>query len=206
MSIADAQMWEDFKGGSIPALENLMRIHSRPLFNYGSQITDDEDLIKDCIQDIFIYLWNRRAFVSDVTNPRAYLIFSLRRSLNRKIQLLSKRDSFPENDEDLIGFDMVLSVEQRIIEKEMHKYLSVKLAKVISGLPKRQKEVIYLKFFEEMSRDEIAQIMGISLQTVSNSIQIALKKLKNELESSGHSPATFHAILPLLPVLFKVLY
>jgi RNA polymerase sigma factor (sigma-70 family) len=49
---------------------------------------------------------------------------------------------------------------------------------LINVLPKRQKEIIYLKFFENLGREEIADIMQISPQAVSNLLQKALKNLR----------------------------
>ncbi len=48
----------------------------------------------------------------------------------------------------------------------------------LENLPKRQREVIYLKFFEGLNRDQIAEVMGINDQSVSNLLQMAIKQLK----------------------------
>lgn len=174
-------LWKLFLAGDRVAFQQLIAQHFRHLVNYGTKFTDDKELVKDTIQELFIRFWEKRANLSDDVNPRAYLTASLRRALHRKIQSVSRFQSFDdvENSSDL--FDMELSVEARIIEKEYGRNIAQKIAQNMEELPKRQKEVVYLKFFQEMSRDEISEVMGISAQTVSNLLQMALKNLRTKI-------------------------
>ncbi|MES2276736.1 MAG: sigma-70 family RNA polymerase sigma factor [Bacteroidota bacterium] len=174
-------LWKSFLLGDATAFEQLIAQHFRHLVNYGTKFTDDKELVKDTIQELFIRFWDKRANLSDDVNPRAYLTASLRRALHRKIQSLSRFQNFAdvENTSDL--FEMELSVEARLIEKEYGKNIAIKIAQNLEALPKRQKEVVYLKFFQELSRDEISEIMGISAQTVSNLLQMAIKNLRTKI-------------------------
>ncbi|QKJ31226.1 sigma-70 family RNA polymerase sigma factor [Mucilaginibacter mali] len=174
-------LWKLFLAGDKVAFQQLIAQHFRHLVNYGTKFTDDKELVKDTIQELFIRFWEKRANLSDDVNPRAYLTASLRRALHRKIQSVSRFQSFDdvENSSDL--FDMELSVESRIIEKEYGRNIARAIAQNMEELPKRQKEVVYLKFFQEMSRDEISEVMGISAQTVSNLLQMALKNLRTRI-------------------------
>ena len=52
------------------------------------------------------------------------------------------------------------------------------MKQLLEKLPRRQKEVIYLKFFQELDRDQIAAVMAIAPQTVSNLMQLAIKQLR----------------------------
>ncbi len=79
---------------------------------------------------------------------------------------------------------MQVSVEDNMIQMEHVKIITYRIAENIDMLPCRQKEVIYLKFFEELRRDEIAEAMNINPQTVSNLLQMALKRLRLEIVKS----------------------
>jgi RNA polymerase sigma-70 factor (ECF subfamily) len=59
------------------------------------------------------------------------------------------------------------------------------LAQAINQLPPRQKETIYLKFYKNLSNIEVAEIMEVNPQSVSNSIQKAIQKLKILLNSDS---------------------
>lgn len=184
MSDQYAHLWRLFITGDKVAFKNLMEQYFRQLFHYGTKFSDDEELIKDTIQELFIVLWERRENLSADVNPKAYLISSLRRALHRKIQSQNKFVQYSELKDNINYFNFEVSVEDGIIENEFTRDRAKKIAENITALPERQKEVVYLKFFEEMSRDEISETMGISPQTVSNMLQLALKKLRTEMVAS----------------------
>jgi len=174
-------LWKSFLAGDKQAFEELIAQHFRHLVNYGTKFSDDKELVKDTIQELFIRFWDKRTNISSDVNPRAYLTASLRRALHRKIQAGSRFQSFGDYEDAHISFEMEISVETKLIEMEYGKNVALKIKSMLDELPNRQKEVIYLKFFQELSRDEIAQIMGINLQTVSNLLQMALKNLRSKL-------------------------
>lgn len=179
MAHTDINIWQSFLSGDKFSFEELMKTYYEVLFNYGSKYAADKELIKDCIQELFIGLWTRRHNLSQDVNPKAYLIASFRRSLHRKIQSEKKilqAGEVPGN------FDFELSIEEKIIYNENDKLLAYKLKELIENLPERQKEVIYLKFFVGLNRDEIAEIMGNKPQTVSNLLQMAFKTLRIKLK------------------------
>lgn len=174
-------VWKLFLSGDKYAFEQLIAQNFRHLVNYGTKFTDDKELVKDTIQELFIRFWDKRSNLSDDVNPRAYLTASLRRALYRKIQTLSKFQSFSDFENSTDVFELEISVEAKMIQSEHSSNLVGKIARNLEELPKRQKEVVYLKFFQELSRDEIAEIMGISVQTVSNLLQMAIKNLRTKL-------------------------
>ena len=82
--------------------------------------------------------------------------------------------------------------EQKIIQNESALQMADQLHTLLNQLPRRQKEVIYLKYFNDLSREEIAAIMHIAPQTVSNQLQIALRWLQ------GNWKLVLKSLLPLL--------
>lgn len=180
-----------------------MELHYKSLFNYGAKYTDNSDLVKDCIQEMFIGLWIRRENLSKNVNPRAYLIASLRRAVCRKIQSEKKFLNKEFDEQDVSSFDFELSIEEKIIGKESDKILAKRIAELISTLPKRQKEIIYLKFFLNLNREEIAGILGNKPQTVSNLLQSAFKTLR--LEMNGVSIVMIAHILSSQYLSFQAL-
>jgi len=178
---ADKSLWKEVVSGNKTAFEKLMHQYFRLLFSYGTKFSKDEELVKDTIQELFIRLWDRKVHLAAEVNPKAYLLASLRRALHRKAAAQDRFFSYDSLEDNINFFDFELSVEHAFIQKEGSVSLANEIAGKIATLPKRQKEVVYLKFFQEMSRDEISTAMGISPQTVSNLLQSALKKLRSEL-------------------------
>ena len=173
----DKVLWQRFVAGEESAFDQLMSSHFRPLFHYGSKFSRDKEFIKDSIQDLFLTLWEKRSNLSTDIAVKPYLMASLRRLMHRSMTTKSRLMDEPfENQEG--NFEIEFSVEQDYIEHESTLGLTSKLQKLLDELPRRQKEVIYLKFFQELERNQISEIMEVSPQTVSNLLQIAIKQLQ----------------------------
>lgn len=172
-------MWKEVLNGSAKAFRQLVETYFTTLYNYGSGFTKDEELIKDTIQEVFIVIWQRRAHLSTEVNIKAYLLSSFRRALHRKIKPLMRVVSLNNYYDDRSGFHIEARVDDQLIKKEYTAKVAHHVAVLLNLLPPRQKEVIYLKYFMSLSREEIAHTLGIAPQTVSNIIQMALKNLRS---------------------------
>jgi RNA polymerase sigma factor (sigma-70 family) len=82
----------------------------------------------------------------------------------------------PVNEGDTGDFEF--SIEEKLIESEQTKVKAQKIRQVVNDLPQRQKEIIYLKFFQDLGRDEIAEILHLNPQTVSNHLQTDIKSMR----------------------------
>ena len=164
--------------GDRDALGKLMYSYFRPLANYGLRFTTDKEVIKDSIQELFIVVWERRSHLAVAVNVKSYLFSSFRRLLLRTLKKMHKTATLTLDSSYLENFALILGVDDKIIQTEHAIKLSKHFNILISSLPERQKEVVYLKFFESLSREEISHILEIAPQTVSNILQIALGKLR----------------------------
>lgn len=173
----DKIIWQRFIAGEVEAFDFLMSSQFRSLFRYGSKFSKDKEFVKDCIQDLFLGLWERRDNLGVDVAVRPYLMASLRRLMHRKFDKKARLAEDPFDGQE-VDFDIEFSVEQEYIEQESTVVLTQKLKKLLDELPLRQKEVVYLKFYQELDRSQISEIMEISPQTVSNLLQIAIKHLK----------------------------
>jgi RNA polymerase sigma factor (sigma-70 family) len=167
------------KQGDKIALADLMDHYMDQLYNYGIRFTGDGALIEDCIQNLFISIWQRRDFLSTPQNLKSYLFSSIRRMICRKARYTKKVPIISLSDNEAPAFDFELSIEHTLIQQEESRIIAQKINELIAALPKRQKEIIYLKFFENLSREEIAEIMQITPQAVSNTLQKALKNMRS---------------------------
>lgn len=173
----DRVLWQDFLAGELRAFEKLMSDNFRLLFRYGSKFSKDRELVKDSIQDLFMILWEKRDNLSPDAAVKPYLMASLRRLMHRQVSSRTWVGGEALQDEDDY-FEIEFSVEDDYIRNEATNTRTLQLQKLLNALPRRQKEVVYLKFFQELSRDQIAEVMAVSPQTVSNLLQIAIRHLK----------------------------
>ena len=174
----DQQLWLSFRGGDHDAYNVLVRKHANLLFSYGCKFSKDEDFIKDCIQDVFFELWNRREKISQAASVKAYLFKSLRLRIFREQSKWNNSDSF----EDTFLFKDEFNIESHLIQEQTTKEISAKLQTMLTSLTERQKEILYLHFFEDVDHDGIGRIMGLNKQSVYNLLYRSITTLRKKAE------------------------
>jgi len=174
----DSQLWQQLKNGSEIALGKLIKKYFNLLQNYGYKFFRNEDFVKDCVQEVFVEIWSRRQNISQPDSVRAYLLSSVRKKILRESvrQKINGENEIINIENDLKFAEF--SPELVIIEQENTQETIQKVAILLNSLPKRQREVIYLRFYQNLERDEIAQIMSVNCQSVSNLLQAAFKTIR----------------------------
>ncbi|PWK75377.1 RNA polymerase sigma factor (sigma-70 family) [Mucilaginibacter oryzae] len=172
----DAVLWDLFRGGDESAYTKLMKAYSKTLFNYGFRICQDKDFLKDCIQDVFLELWNRRLKISSTPAVKYYLFKALRLRIFREQAKWNRGEPLDDN----YGFVVEFNIETKMITDLETLELSARIQHVLNALPNRQREIIYLRFYEGLDFDNISQIMEISKQSVHNLLQKAYKSFRSE--------------------------
>lgn len=174
----EQQIWSLFRAGDRDALAGIADLHYRSLLRYGMKFGLDEAEVQDCIQDLFLDLWQNRSRVGDTGSVKNYLLKSVR---NRVIDCIRHKQRFgTENDLSWqINFSDFHTVEKEWIEKEHLSAVGRQLHQYMEELPKREKEALYLRYYENLSLPEIAEVMGVNRQSVANFLQKALHKLRS---------------------------
>lgn len=175
----DSEIWQRFQRGDEEAFSYIFDAYHLQLFEYGQRFTSDEHLVRDSIQDVFFELARKKGKLSLTDNILFYLLKSLRQRIFYNIRK-NKNVSFETNPELFDEFNLRYSMDVNPVEKELN---LDRLADAVNQLPARQKETIYLKFYKNLSNQEIAEIMQINYQSVGNNIQKAIHKLKSLIES-----------------------
>lgn len=195
----DAALWETIIAGDEKAYAKFVRKYSRPLFNYGYRLCSDRDFLKDCIQDLFVEIWNRKEKMVVGEKFKWYLFKSLRNSIFREQTKFSRNEPLPEGYHFMVEFD----VEHQQIINESERELIFKVKQTLDYLPARQKEVLYLRYFEALTFDDIAEIMEISKQSSHNLLQKAYKSFREKWETSTHPSVSIAAYSTFLSLIIN---
>ncbi|MCF0071865.1 sigma-70 family RNA polymerase sigma factor [Dyadobacter sp. CY261] len=166
--------WQQFCAGDKSAFGELTEANYPALYHYGTRFTTDRDLIKDCLQDLFLEIWEKRETLSYIGAIKPYLFQSLRNNIIRRIR---RQSVFSDIRDDDVQDD--ISPESDWIVQETDQLTSQLLKQAIEALPKRQKEALYLKYYENLSYEEIAAVMGLQRQAVANYLQYGIQKLRD---------------------------
>lgn len=180
----EAEIWSNLKGGDKNALSYFYTKYLKRLYNYGLKMSSDSGLVEDCIQDLFIGLWNSHSRLGDVTNVKSYLYKSLRTKIFYKLSILSRTPL-----KDIDSFDFTLSHKSHYITQRINSDISDKIRQFVNTLSPKQKEAIFLIYFEELSYEEAAAIMDLKIKSVYNLVHLAIAKLRQS--KTKLSPSIF---------------
>lgn len=147
------------------------------LTQFAITILKSELLSEEIVLDVFLKLWERRETLESIHNIETYLYISVRnkainvRKDEQKFQFDMLRDSYVPLT------DYKASAESELIEQEMF----VALNEAVSQLPPKCKIIFKLIREDGLNRNEVAQILNISVKTVDNQIAIAVAKIAKQL-------------------------
>lgn len=173
-------LWDQFRAGNEEAFATLYKEFVNVLYHYCTHFAQDKPLIKDCIHDLFVELWKHRQNIGPTTSVRFYLMASIKRKLVRHLTAEQKISSHDDVQNGLLpGCDP--SHEARLIHHEEDSHINACLHRALERLPRRQREAVYLRFYENLSNEEISTLMQINIQSVYNLIFGALSNLKRSV-------------------------
>ena len=180
--ISHLSVWHSFKQGDWNAYTLLYNTYFDPLNNYGYKFCRDADLIEDTIHDLFVRLWTTKEKLSNPVSVKNYVFKAFRNILFRKMKNEGKFTGISA-DEYPFGFEVSYSGEilARIEDRETQE----KVKAIIKTLPPRQQEIIFLRFYEGLSYEEIADIMAISISSTYKLFYKAISNLQNTISSSS---------------------
>lgn len=172
----DTAQWDAFRQGDRSAFAQIYFAHYEALLNYGRQFGLPPERVEDTIQDLFVELWQYRATSSPTTSIRFYLLRALRNQLSKHRQ----GPVFAEINEEQLPFMAEFSVEQNWIDSVDEQRQGLALQQALNALTPRQREVLYLRFFNDLDYPQIAAVMNLSYQAARNQVYLALKALREQ--------------------------
>ena len=178
--INERLLWEKTKSGDTESFSQIFKFYYPPLFTYGVKLVGIQDLVRDQIQELFANIWERRNTLGDVESLKAYLFISLRRRLfsSSKSNLdLNYVENIPEVSNPSLIFEDNEFVDREVISKS----LKATLIRNLNSLPANQREIIFLKFFHQLTYKEIAKVINVKEQSVKNIMPKILTKLAKGL-------------------------
>jgi RNA polymerase sigma factor (sigma-70 family) len=187
LPISDEDLWNAFRKGDNSAFEELYRRHFEMLYRYGWQLAHDHTTVEESIQALFVYVYQHRSTLGEARSVRFYLLRSLRRLLAKESHNAEHFSHY--DDEEALAHEIEShsttpeitsesNVEDRIIADDAESEQRTRLQAHLQSLPPRQREVLHLFYFQELERKEIAEAMGVEIETVYILLHRALKSLR----------------------------
>jgi RNA polymerase sigma factor (sigma-70 family) len=169
-------LWKKMKAGDQQSFSVIFRFYYPKLYVYGLKLIPFQDLVRDQIQELFINIWQNREGLGDISNLKAYLLTSLRRRLfhsRLKRNDTESIENFSEKDQQSWFFETAEFFDSDLISSGVRE----QLIKNLNSLPANQREIIFLRFSNQLTYKEIADIVQIREQSIKNNMPKILQKL-----------------------------
>lgn len=185
ISFNEYSLWQDFKNGDENAYALIYQRYFFILFTYGKKISQDHELIKDCIQELFMKIWNNRENLAETTSIKYYLFTSLKHKIldvlrKQKFELTSDQATQDEVTVDFSELEIADSTEDSDTSPQKEKVI-----KALTRLSTHQQKLLDMKFQKNLSNKEIADELGITIQSVYNAVFKALRSIRDQISIIG---------------------
>jgi RNA polymerase sigma factor (sigma-70 family) len=176
-----ALTWVRFKNGDREAFASLYQQHIHSLIAYGCKLCPDREILKDTIHELFVEIWSSRDSLSLTDSVKFYLFKALRYKLLRLEKRRRDQDRSVLSVADHLYNSFDNPIETALIEKEEFESSTALMQKAIKRLTLRQQEVIQLRYYQGFTNEQIALLMNVHYQSVSNLLHNALGRLKESI-------------------------
>ena len=184
MPMSDEKILTALSADKREGVRLLFERYYRPLVLFAGELLEDQVEAEDIVQDVMLGVWRRREILDENYDPRIYIFRSIyNRSLNylKREQLASDFRSWNERRIAMYEHETLDPDRNPVVRRLLDGDLKDSLLKAIDALPPKRQEIIRMHFVEEIPNKEIAKRLGISLSTVENHINAALKKMRATL-------------------------
>lgn len=166
-------IWDEFTGGSQEAFSRLYSDFYPQLIPYAKKICKEKEMALDAVHNTFLNLWQNRESLKEVQSVKFYLLRSVRHEC---IRLLKIKNLHNQLDEEEI---LRIRIEpNELVLTDLGKRSKARIKQALEELSDRQREIIYLKYFNNLDYEEIAGILNLNYQSIVNSIHRSIKKLR----------------------------
>lgn len=165
--------------------DKLYEAYVDDMFAYGIAFGVEKETVLDAIHDVFLHIYERQHEVSIQGNIKFYLLCCLK---NRLISILRKTVNF-ENIEEVETETHNFSIKVsglELIEEEERNQLTSRIEEILNELTDRQREVIYLRFMQELSYEEIANLLHITPKAARKLTYRALDRIREHYGSTDN--------------------
>jgi RNA polymerase sigma factor (sigma-70 family) len=172
----DQEAWIAFQKGDQSSLEKIYRTYYTPLYNYGFKWLRNAQLVEDSIQDLFIKLMRNKEGLSVPDSVQNYLFRSFRTVVLDKLKSLKRNIDIDEARS--VAFELQLSPETELIRRHEDLARQKRVQQFLEQLTPRQREAVFLRYFEGFSYQEVAAILELSPKATYKLMARAIETLR----------------------------
>lgn len=183
--MTDDALIEKYLSGCNRAFDELLARYQTKLFSYILFMVKEQDLANDLFQETFVkvitqlhegkYSANGK-FYSWVARIAHNIVIDYFRNSNEMTYCEAP------NDNDLSNIIKLSVVDVAREEELMHQQVLADVRKLMNNLPAAQSEIVYMRFYQELSFKEIADATGVSINTALGRMRYALINMRRMMK------------------------
>lgn len=166
--------------GDEDAFCELYAAYKNRLIYFAMRFLKSREYAEDIFQDAFAVVWQGRRFINPDASFSAYLYTIVRNRILNQLRDLSNQDKLREQILSQ-AVNYTNEMKDEIIANDLRQFIS----RALQQLTPRQREIFQMSRERQMSHREIAEVLGISVNTVQESISISLRTLRTYLEKNS---------------------
>ncbi len=174
----------------------LYQQHYNYLVFVGLKNGMDLCAVKDNINQTFLGFLEKGTDFSKISNVKSYILTSFRRKLIDTYRIEQKYKM--ESLDDFSDAWSEPSVEELMLNSQALEELKEKLSRIYEGLPRRCQTVIFLKYYEGLSNEEIAERSSLTIRSVYNNLFEGIKRMREEMAKENLSPKDLNIFMTLI--------
>jgi len=163
--------------GDGSAFRELYELYRERIYAVSRKMTQSDDVASDIVQDVFLNIWKNRDGLAIIENPSSYLFTAVYRRVYQHYRKLALERKFQQATQKIERVEN--TTEETVLAHESRNMLSM----AVSQLPPQQQMVFKLSKEEGYSREDVAEYLNISPNTVKNHLSKALKFVQTYLKS-----------------------
>jgi RNA polymerase sigma factor (sigma-70 family) len=177
----DLSLIHQIRSGDYAAFTLLYNKYIQPLTQYGLKFISDLPAVEDCLHDVFVWVWTNRLKLNIHSSVKSYLFKSVRTSMLHWLEKQNRLQSLDAGDEQAYTFELQLTPETHLLHDENLRLVRQQIERVLLTLTAKQKEVIYLRYYEGLNFEDIAQNMNLSVKACYKIMGRAITTLRENM-------------------------
>jgi RNA polymerase sigma-70 factor (ECF subfamily) len=175
----DKKSWHKIRSGDKQAFRVFFDEYYSSLCLYAHSLVNNLELSQDLVSECFVRLWERKEVIHIESSLKNYLLLSVRNSV---YSYLRSPESRKADLNSIIERLENTPVEEYNLEKDETIF---KVSKLIEELPEQRKKILEMAAFQGKSYREIAETLGISVNTVNTQMSRAYRFLRDRLTTEN---------------------
>jgi RNA polymerase sigma factor (sigma-70 family) len=180
----DRYLVQQIRSGNYTAFTLLYNKYAQPLTQYGLKFNAGLPLIEDCLHDVFVWIWANRDKLEVRHSVKSYLFKAVRTSILHALEKTNRFRPLKQEEENSYHFNLELSPEGLVLQNERQRLANEQIAALLNRLTAKQKEVIYLRYYEGLCFEDIAQNMNLSVKACYKIMGRAITTLRENIPNS----------------------